>query len=498
MKDLIPSSKVISIYSNSPDASRKEYVMNLAAALAKLTCTKVALIAKDIKVESGIGVDVLALEGFGKNKIREIKNNYQYIIINLSSEIDESTYKILSFSDTIHFFVDSSKDSLKEGYTFLEGLLEKGLKDLHDKFKVVVNRLDIFDKFSLEEMSWLIKRDIWAVVPDSGILEPAIDSKGLPLVLSSDTSKYSKAILYIAKTESSRLLGLALGSGGAFGLAHVGVLKVLEENNISVDMVSGSSIGALVASMWGLGFSSAKIERIAKRLKNRLNIMRLLDFTVPISGILAGRRMRRFLRSFLGEKTFEDLEKPIKIMVYDLANRETLSIEKGSLAEAVYRSIAIPGIFKPKVEKERMFIDGGVSDPVPVDILLKKGVKKILAVNVLPGPEDIYKRNMMFKKLFKQEENLMQKGPFYVKIFLSVKKYFRRIFTPNIFDVIMTSMQSIEYMLAETSCKSADVSLRPVLSEASSIDFHRVKDFLKRGEEEAVLHLNEIKALAVR
>ncbi|NQV04527.1 MAG: hypothetical protein HQ532_03420 [Candidatus Omnitrophica bacterium] len=204
------------------------------------------------------------------------------------------------------------------------------------------------------------------------------------------------------------------------------------------------------------------------------------------------------MKSFLKDKTFQDLEIPIKIMVYDLRNRETLSIEKGLLVDAVYRSIAIPGIFKPKVEKERVLVDGGVSDPVPVGVLLKEGIKKIIAVNVLPGPEDIYKRNMMLKKIFEQEENLMRKGPFYAKIIIVVKRFFRNIFTPNIFDVIMTSMQSIEYMLAEASCKKIEVVLRPVLSEASSIDFHRVKDFIKRGEEETTLYLDEIKALAAR
>ncbi len=498
MEKLNSSSKIISIYSNIPGDSGRGYAVNLATGLSRVTGVRIALFAKELTVDPKIGIDVLELQGLDNKKLEQIKNTYQYVIIDLPSEIDEAVYRIFSFSDTIHFFVDSSKDSLKKAHEFLEDLIKKGLTDIHDKFKIVVNRLNIFDKFSVEEMSWLLKRDVWTLVPESDILEPAIDSKGMPLILRSEDSRYSKAILRIAKKESGKLLGLALGSGGAFGLAHIGVLRVLEQNLIPIDAISGSSIGALIASMLGLGFSSDKIERIAKKLKNRLNVIRLLDFTIPISGILAGKRIKRFLKSFLREKTFEDLEIPVKIMVYDLANRETLSIEKGLLVEAVYRSIAIPGILKPKVEKERMFVDGGVSDPVPVDILLKDGIKKIIAVNVLPGPEDIYKRNMKLKKIFKKEENLMQKGPFYVKMITSVKTFFRQVFTPNIFDVIMTSMQAIEYMLAEASCKKVDVTLRPVLSEASSIDFHLVKDFVKRGEEEANLHLNEIKVLVVR
>jgi len=498
MEKLKPTSKIISIYSNKAERTKEEYAVNLAAALARFIGARTLLITDDITVNPEIGIDILALQGLGREAIERIRTTYQYTIVDLPSEANESVYKIFSFSDTVHFFVDSSKDSLKLAHEFLEQLIKKGLEEVHNKFKIVVNRLNIFDRFSKEEMSWLVKRDVWAVVPECDILEPSIDSKGIPIVLTSDASAYSRAILRIAKAESDKLLGLALGSGGAFGLAHIGVLKVLEQNRIGVDTISGSSIGALIASMRGLGFSSDKIERIAKKLKNRLNIMRLLDFTLPISGMLAGKRMKRFLRSFLGRKTFEDLEVPVKIMVYDLANRETLCIEKGLLVEAVYRSIAIPGIFKPKMERERMFVDGGVSDPVPVDILLKEGIKKIIAVNVLPGPEDIYKRNMVLKKIFEEEEKLMQRGPSYAKMVILMKRFFRHLFTPNIFDVIMTSMQSIEYMLAKDSCKKADVVLEPVLSEVTSIDFHLVKDFVKRGEEEAISHLEDIRALVLK
>ena len=156
-------------------------------------------------------------------------------------------------------------------------------------------------------MSWLLRREVWATLPEPGILDTLIDSEGIPLVLKKQDIPYSKAILYIAKSVSGKLLGLALGSGAAFGLAHIGVLRVLEQNHIAIDIVSGSSIGALIASLWGLGFSSDKIEHIAKKLKYKLNLMRLLDFTIPVSGILAGKRLKRFLKSILGEKTFEDL-----------------------------------------------------------------------------------------------------------------------------------------------------------------------------------------------
>ncbi|MEK6732480.1 MAG: patatin-like phospholipase family protein [Candidatus Omnitrophota bacterium] len=291
------------------------------------------------------------------------------------------------------------------------------------------------------------------------------------------------------------MIGLALGSGAAFGLAHIGVLHILEKERIPIGVVSGASIGALIAAMWGIGLSSRDIEGISEKMKRRLNIMRLLDFTFPITGILAGKRLKRFLRIILGDKTFEDTKIPVKIIVYDLANRETITVDSGRLVDAVYKSIAVPGIFQPIVEEGRMFVDGGITDPVPVDILFASGAKKVIAVNVLPGPRNICERNMALKEVAKEEENVMRHGSLDEKIGVHMTRFFRKAFTPNIFDVIMTSMQAMEYSIAEISCSKASVSLHPVLSDAASTDFHLVKKFVKTGEEETIRHIEKIRSL---
>ncbi len=492
--------KVISIYSNTATLGKIGYAINLAAGITRLSDEK-ALVINMVRQTEGLpeaiaGIDILNLQELDSQRMEQIKKEHSHIVINLPLGMNESLYEILSYSDTIHYFVDSTRDSLVASYEFLEDLLKKGMQEVHSKIRVVVNRLNIFDKFSKGDISWLVRRDIWAIVPEPGISEAPVDAEGVPLVLKTQPSLYSKAILRIIKRELDMMVGLALGSGAAFGIAHIGVLKVLEQNRITVDMVSGSSIGALIASMLGLGYSPKRIEYFAKKLTSKLKIMRLLDFTLPVSGILAGRRLKRFLKTILGEKTFEDLEIPVKIMVYDLANRETLTIESGPLVEAVYMSIAVPGIFEPKTIKERLMVDGGISDPVPVDALLKEGVKKIIAVNVLPGPEDIHERNMLLKKRSKEDEVQMLTGPFDIRLKLKMRNFFRGIFTPNIFDVIMTSMQSMEYELAEVSCKKAGVVLRPVVIDATSIDFHLAGNFIRKGEEEALAHIDEIKKMA--
>ncbi len=508
------SSKIISIYSTIDRQAKGEYAINLAAALARLTATRAAVItfsrigidevirlkenpAEDNKViKVGSDVDILIPYTIDRQYINCLRGDYRYVIMNLSPDENESIYEIFSYSDAIHLFVDSTKDDLIKAYNFLEGLSNQGMRGVLGILRIIINRLKIFDKFSEEEIIWLIRRDIWAIIPECGILDMPIDPQGTPLVLKNQEAEYSKAILRIAKKETGRLLGLALGSGAAFGLAHIGVLKVLERRCIPIDVLSGSSIGALIASMRGLGFTSERIENIAKKLRNKLYILRLLDFTIPASGILAGRRLKGFIRSILGEKRFEDLLIPVKIIVYDLTNREAVVIDRGRLADAVYMSVSVPGIFQPESKEGRLMIDGGVSNPVPVDVLLREGVNKIIAVNVLPGPDDIYKRNMLIKKRVEKENVLLRNSPFYVRLWVWAKNFFRKNFIPNIFDIIMTSMQSAEYILAENSCKHASLTLHPVYEDATSIDFHLVNEFIKRGEEEAAAHLEEIERLA--
>ncbi|MFH1479231.1 MAG: patatin-like phospholipase family protein [Candidatus Omnitrophota bacterium] len=511
------SCKVISIYSPSYEEEKPFYSLNLGACLSDILHKRILLLdmdtsyenilrslklekkisSQEIVIRSGIGLDFLNLGDLGREELGQLKENYDYILINLPLAPQDLTYHIFSMSDSIHIFISSLKKNLEEGYSLLERLLEHKPDCSNNKLKLVVSRSTTFDALSREEIEWLLRRNVDFFIPELNMMENFIDHDGVPITLKQEVSGYSKKLRYIAKFEADKLVGLALGSGAAFGLAHIGVLKVLEEAELPIDMISGSSMGAVIASLWGLGYRSSEIVRFAEQLKSKLNIMRLLDFTIPISGILAGNRLKSFLKVFLGEKTFEDLKIPVKIMVYDLANRETLSIDKGLLLDAVYKSIAVPGIFKPVIERDRVIIDGGVSEPVPVNVLLGNGVKKIIAVNVLPDPGDMYRRKIIIERNTQAEKGLIEKGPFYKKIFFFIRTYFKKIFDPNIFDVIVTSMQSMEYMLSKDSCSKASVCLSPIVPDSDSIDFHRVKDFIKEGEEEARSHLEEIKSLGL-
>jgi NTE family protein len=208
--------------------------------------------------------------------------------------------------------------------------------------------------------------------------------------LQSQRYQYEKTLTFLAKEWSERLVGLVLGSGSAYGLSHIGVLRVLEEEKIPVDVLAGSSIGALIGGLWAAGYNSHEIEKIAKSFDRKNVFSKLLgfrDISAIHRGFFKGDQISRFLSTYLKDMTFQDLRIPVKMVATDLLTSEEVVLDSGSVLSAIRASISIPGFFRPHPHKGSYLIDGGIVDPLPVKILSDMGVRKIIAVNVLPAPK---------------------------------------------------------------------------------------------------------------
>ena len=182
-------------------------------------------------------------------------------------------------------------------------------------------------------------------------------------------------------------IGLALGAGAARGWAHVGVLKALEESSIPVDMISGTSMGALVGALYARGKKAATLEELALGVDWK-QLVHLADLNLLFGkGFIRGRKLKEVLRSLIGDVRFEDLKIPLAIVAADAQTSEEIIFTKGSVIEAVRASISLPVIFTPVKWKDRFLVDGGVVDPVPVDIVRDMGADVVIAVNVIPEPQ---------------------------------------------------------------------------------------------------------------
>lgn len=179
-------------------------------------------------------------------------------------------------------------------------------------------------------------------------------------------------------------IGLALSGGAAKGLAHIGVIKALEEAGIQVDFISGSSMGALVGAAYASGVPIDTLEKIAFDTDWKI-AAKLFVPGLSTSGLVDGKRVKEFLYSIYGDLKIEDCPIPFASTAADISTGKLYIINKGSLLEAVRASISIPIVFTPVKHKDIFLVDGGLVNPVPIDVVREMGADYIIAVHVLHG-----------------------------------------------------------------------------------------------------------------
>lgn len=174
------------------------------------------------------------------------------------------------------------------------------------------------------------------------------------------------------------VVGLALGSGAARGYAHIGVLQVLEEQRIPIDIIVGSSIGSLIGALYASGIDSKMLEKLARQIHRR----HWVDLSIPKKGLIAGNKIEKILRLLTKNLDFDQLDIPLGVMVTDLSSKKSLLIREGNVALAVRASIAIPGIFSPVEVDGKVLVDGGVLERVPSTQARRMGADMVIGVEL--------------------------------------------------------------------------------------------------------------------
>ncbi len=535
---LLLKSDVISVFSNQRQIGRTEFSINLAASLIQETRQKTILLdmsptgyeistrlhmAKKIPlthfhdienqspemlsefiVRHPVGFEVLNVAHEEKDSVGEhiitpllshLAINYRFIIIDLPSFLDQTVLKALSQSDSIFFVTDSHMNNIGE-MRELADEIEKETSFSEDKISVIIKEVFFGVRTTLAMKKELFGKKLTYSLPATPELKEHEEATLRPFVVDEPEAEYSRVIRHIARRISNNLVGLALGSGAALGLAHIGVLKVLERERIPIDIISGSSIGALVASVFAVQKSAEELEKAALEINSRMKLSRLMDFSFfPVRGLFDGKRVMRHFNRHLGNKTFEDCRIPLKIIGVNLSTREAHVFDSGFIADAVRTSIAIPSIFKPVFMKGDMYIDGGILSPLPVRVLQNAGANKIIAVNVFPTPKDTLERKIILEEAAEKESALMRRKNIISRGFYKSRKFFVRCFFPNVFDILMNTIQTMETEISEIEGEAADVLIRPVIATANWVEFFKPDQFIRRGEEEAMKMLPKIKAL---
>ena len=281
-----------------------------------------------------------------------------------------------------------------------------------------------------------------------------------------DKEDYSKALRRISREVGETIVGLALGAGGAYGFTHVGILKVFQENNIPVDIICGSSVGSFIAALWAAGYKTEEIERLVKKFAKQMSSILLSGFSFPLKGLLRAKRFERILKGIFGDLTFYELKHTLRIAAFDFLHRKSHVISEGPIYKAVAASCAMPGIFEPVMIKKSILLDGGVLNPLPTKILLNYGAHKIIAINITPSREEI------------------------------VVEY-RRKRRLHIFDFIFGSIETMQRELIDAASQVADLVIHPSLDGLHWLEFEKVDEFIKRGQEAALKKIEDIRRLAI-
>jgi NTE family protein len=246
-------------------------------------------------------------------------------------------------------------------------------------------------------------------------------------------------------------VGLALSGGAARGIAHIGVLQYLEERGVKPCCIAGTSAGSIVGAFYCAGNSIDDLKKIIKKMSWK----DLVKITIPRKGLIDSSRLLRVIKEQLGDTTFEELKIPLFINAVDLISGEEVVFKKGSVAEAVQASCAIPGIFTPVKLGQHLLVDGGLIDNVPVALIDKRNIDYIIAVNV--GAQ----------KPLKKEPD-------------------------NIFEVLIQSFDIIRRQRDMPAYKSADKLIEPDLGDFSFWDNSKLNDLVRIGYDEAKYTLDEV------
>lgn len=283
------------------------------------------------------------------------------------------------------------------------------------------------------------------------------------------------------------IIGVALSAGGARGLAHVGVIQVLEENGIPVDVIAGTSMGAYVGALWASGCNGQKLEELAAEMQSSRHLFGLVDLAVPFTrGLVYGRKIRRRLERTLGDMTFEQMPTRFFAVAGNVRTLQRRVFDTGRVAEAVHASLAIPGLCVPVKIGDELYVDGGVVEPVPVPVLRQhSAVEKVIAVSVVPTLEDVAQA---------LPDPLLR--PPGLRGVLAWLNRSWNVFAPgNLVEILQRSVMCGQVRMAEDAGKLADVLIHPRLRTSRWHDYHHWRDYLAAGREAAEAALPAIKIL---
>ena len=304
-----------------------------------------------------------------------------------------------------------------------------------------------------------------------------------------------------------RRIGLALGSGGARGWAHVGVLRRLQELNVPIHCVAGTSIGSIMGAVYAADRLDV-LEDLSRQLDWRSVARMFFEVGFPRAGLVTGWRIQQLIQEVVGVSRIEDLRIPFAAVAANLHTGEQVVFSRGSVVDAIRASIAIPGIFVPAQHAGQHLVDGGTINPLPIDVAESMGADVVIAVDVnlqpgrgmdaphtaLPPASQVVDRDVAAILAHTREPLPSVQGAFAN----AMERWFRRAPTGlTIFDVLTRSVRIAENQITQGRLKIHPPSLliQPSVGSIETLEFHRSRQAIAAGRAATIACEEQILAL---
>lgn len=371
------------------------------------------------------------------------------------SELDSPFFKRYKFQD-----IDRIKEALARHYAdFSFIFLEVFPEDPHGLSKLLLEEADYVENLISSDKDTNLCSEMSTHAKENETLYH--ETNILDVI---EHGKWDIHIRRKSRELSGVQVGLALGGGAALGLTQVGIMKALEEEGIQLDMIAGTSIGAVIGAFFASGLGYKGILPLLEEIDSIFKMLKLVDLSFPGQGLLHGKNVRNLLEKYLGDLYFEDLPTKLRLISCDITTRQEIVLSQGKVLDAVMASVSIPGVFVPQPQENgKIYVDGGIVNPLPVSPLTQEGIQRIIAVNSMPSSKDEMKTNKLL--------NL------------------------NVLDIIVNSLYSLQYRIGKYSAQEADVYLNPILPNSNWFEFWRSSEFIELGERVTKQAMPEIKAL---
>ncbi len=280
-----------------------------------------------------------------------------------------------------------------------------------------------------------------------------------------------KRIARLARKIARRQVGLALSSGGARGLAHIGVLDVFERERIPVDIMATASMGSIVGALYASGATIDEMINVARLMRRQTNFISgfpMWDLGLPPrSGLVRGNRTLEYFRKIFQDKKFEELDIPLTIVTCDVITGEEVLFDSGAVADAVRASMSIIGVFEPAKIGDHFLVDGGTVNPVPTSVLIDKQADIVIASSVIPGlPERMHRKEQ-----------------------LKTGK------APNVVSIILGAIEIMESEIIRQRSDAIDVLITPDVAQFTTLEYARADEIIEVGRAAAERALPQIRQL---